>query len=117
MSAPASERELASGPRLDLSRIRADVEALAAMERAAAAEDKPHVAWLERRLRDAGAHEIRTESFRFQRRPWRHVAHGVAGVGAAALGGPAGAALAAGTVFSLEGEAGAHSRWSAPLMP
>src|SRR4051812_17090897 len=117
MSAPASERELASGPRLDLGPIRSDVEALAAMERGSAAEDKPQVAWLERRLRDAGAHEIHTESFRFQRRPWRHAVHGVAGLGAAALGGPAGAALAAGTAISLEGEAGAHSHWSGRFLP
>ena len=46
------------------------------MERGSAAEDKPQVEWIERRLRDAGAHEIRTESFRFQRRPWRYIAHG-----------------------------------------
>src|SRR3954463_5130296 len=101
MSAPASERELASGPRLDLGPIRGDVEALAAMTRGSAAEDKPQVAWLERRLREAGAPENPPEPFRFQRRPWRHVAHGVPALGAAALGGPAGAALAAATAFSL----------------
>lgn len=117
MSAPIEERDVARGPRIDFSRIRPDVEALAAMERGSAAESKPHVEFIERRLRDAGAHEIRAEAFRFQRRPWRHVAHGAAGVGAAALGGPAGAALALATAFSLEAEAGAHSRWSARYLP
>src|SRR4051794_18633768 len=87
------------------------------MTRGSAAEDKPHVAWLERRLRDAGAHEIHTEAFRFQRWPWRHVAHGVPALGAAALGGPAGAALAAATAFSLEGEAAGHSTWSSRFLP
>lgn len=115
--APIDERVLASGPRLEFTSIRADVEALAAMERGSAAESKPHVEFIDRRLRDAGAHEIRTESFRFQRRPWRHVAHGVAGLGATAIGGPAGAALALATAVSLEGEAGARSRWSSRFLP
>src|SRR6478752_10862626 len=101
MSAPASERELASGPRLDFGHLRGDVEALASMERASAAEDEPQVAWLERRLRDAGAHDVHTETFRFQRRwIWRYGAHGAAGLGAAAVGGPAGAALAAAALTS-----------------
>jgi acetylornithine deacetylase/succinyl-diaminopimelate desuccinylase-like protein len=117
MSAPASERELASAPRIDFSRVRGDVEELAAMERGSAAEDKPQVAWLERRLRDAGAHEVHTESFRFQRRPSRYVAHTVAGLTAAALGGPAGAGLAAATLASVELEASGRSRWSARFLP
>src|SRR3954451_10440812 len=117
IDAPVDERELRSGPRVDFARIREDVEALAAMTRGSAAEDKPQVAFLERRLRDAGAHEVRTEAFRFQRRPWRYIAHGVAGLGAAAVGGPIGAVLAIGTAFSLEGEAGGHSRWTSRLFP
>src|SRR4051794_30069470 len=87
------------------------------MTRGSAVEDKPQVAWLERRLRDAGAHEVHTESFRFQRRPWRHVAHGVPALGAAALGGGVGAALAAATALSLEGEAAGRSTWSARVLP
>ena len=117
MSAPIEELQTSAAPRLDLGRIRGDVEALAAMPRGSAAEDKPQVAWLERRLRDAGAHETRTETFRFQRRPWRHVAHGAPAIGAAALGGPIGAALAAATALSLEGEAAGHSTWSSRLLP
>jgi acetylornithine deacetylase/succinyl-diaminopimelate desuccinylase-like protein len=117
MTAPIEEREVASGPRLDFGRVRADVEELAAMERGSAAEDKPQVAWLERRLRDAGAHEIHTETFRFQRRPWRYVAHAGAGVGAAAAGGPVGAAVGAATLVSIELETSGRSRWTAPLLP
>jgi hypothetical protein len=118
MSAPADERVLASGPRLDFDRIRADVEALAAMERGSAAEQQPQVAWLETRLRDSGAHEVRTESFRFQRRwIWRHGAHAVAGLGAAVAGGPAGTALAVATLASLEMELSGRSRWTSRFLP
>jgi acetylornithine deacetylase/succinyl-diaminopimelate desuccinylase-like protein len=118
MTAPASERELASGPRLDLARLRSDVEELAAMERGSAAEDKPQVAWLERRLRDAGAHEVRTENFRFQRRwIWRYGAHGAAGIGAAALGGPVGAGLAAATIASVELDVSGRRTWTSSLLP
>jgi hypothetical protein len=118
MSAPASERELASGPRLDLERIRSDIEVLAAMERGSAAEDKPQVEWLERRLRDAGAHELHTETFRFQRRwIWRYGAHGAAGVGAAVAGGPLGAGLAAATLASVELDISGRSTWLARFLP
>jgi acetylornithine deacetylase/succinyl-diaminopimelate desuccinylase-like protein len=117
MSAPASERELATGPRLDFGRIRGDVEELAAMERGSAADDKPQVSWIEGRLRDAGAHEVHTESFRFQRRPWRHIAHFGAGVGAAAVGGAAGAGVAAAALGSLELEVSGRSRWLAKFLP
>src|SRR5215218_4187448 len=115
--APAEEQIASPGPRLDFAHIRADIEALAAIERGSAAEDKPQVAWLERRLRDAGAHELHTETFRFQRRPWRHIAHGVAGVGAAAAGGPIGAGLAVATLASLELEVSGRSRWLRKFLP
>jgi peptidase M28-like protein len=116
--APPSERELASGPRLDLGHLRSDVQALAAMQRGSAAEDKPQVAWLERRLRDAGAHEIHAETFRFQRRwIWRYGAHGAAGVGAAAVGGLAGTGLAAAAVASIELDVSGRSTWTASLLP
>ncbi len=118
MSAPIEERELAGGPRLDLERLRSDVAALAAMERGSAGEDKPQVAWIERRLRDAGAHEIRSESFRFQRRwIWRHGAHTAAAIGAAAAGGPVGAGLAAATAASYELELSGRSTWTARFLP
>ncbi|MFL5893919.1 MAG: M28 family peptidase [Thermoleophilaceae bacterium] len=118
MSAPADERVRTGAPRLDFDRIRADVEALAAMERGSAGESKPHVAWLRKRLSDAGAHDIRTESFRFQRRwIWRHGTHVAAGVGAAVAGGPVGAALAAATLASFELEVAGRSSWTAGFLP
>jgi acetylornithine deacetylase/succinyl-diaminopimelate desuccinylase-like protein len=117
VTAPLEEREVASAPRLDFGDIRRDIETLAAMERGSGAEDKPQVAWLEGRLRDAGAHELHTETFRFQRRPWRHIAHFVAGIGAAAAGGPVGAGVAAATLASLEMEVSGRSRWLAKFLP
>ena len=70
--APSEERLVGSAPRIDFDRIRADVEELAAFERGSAAESKPQVAMIERRLREAGAHQVGAESFRFQRRViWR----------------------------------------------
>lgn len=114
---PAVERDLASGARLDFGHLRDDVAAVAAMKRGSAAADKPQVAWIEGRLRDSAAHEIRTESFRFSRRPWRYAAHGVAGAGAAALGGPAGALLAGGALCSLEADVSGRSRWSSRFFP
>jgi acetylornithine deacetylase/succinyl-diaminopimelate desuccinylase-like protein len=118
MSAPTEERIVHGGLRLDLERIRPDVEALAAMERGSAAADKPQVEWLERRLRDAGAHDVHAETFRFQRRwIWRYGAHGAAGLGAAAIGGPLGAGLAAATLASVELDVSGRSRWLSPLLP
>ena len=118
MSAPIEEIQTQRGPRLDFGRLRADIEALAAMERGSAAEDKPQVAWIESRLRDAGAHEIRTERFFFQRRwIWRYGAHAGAGIGAAALGGPLGAGLAGAALASIELDVSGRSTWLARFMP
>jgi acetylornithine deacetylase/succinyl-diaminopimelate desuccinylase-like protein len=118
VTAPIEEREVAPGPRLDLGRLRPDVEALAAMERGSAAQDKPQVAWIEQRLRDAGAHEIHTEDFRFQRRwIWRHGAHTGGAIGAAVVGGPIGASLAAAVLASYELELSGKSHWLARFLP
>ena len=117
MTAPIEERNVARGPRLELGRLRSDIEMLAAMERGSAAEDKPQVAWIEQRLRDAGAHDLRTETFRFQRRPWRHIAHGVAALGASAVGGPVGAGVAGASLVSLEMELSGRSRWLGRFLP
>jgi hypothetical protein len=118
MTAPLEEREVASGPRLDVGRVRGDVEALAAMERTSAGEDKPQVEWLERRLRDAGAHELHTETFRFQRRwVWRYGAFAAGGIGAAALGGVAGAGLAAASLTAVELDVSGRSTWLARFLP
>jgi hypothetical protein len=118
MSAPAEERVLRSGLSLDVDRVRRDVEALAAMERGSAAADKPQVPWLEQRLLEAGAHDVRVEPFRFQRNwIWRHGAHTAAGIGAAAVGGRRGAALAAAAAVSYELEVSGKRQWTARLLP
>jgi acetylornithine deacetylase/succinyl-diaminopimelate desuccinylase-like protein len=117
-TAPASEQVRPGTLRLDLARMRRDVVELAAMQRGSAAADKPQVEWLERRLRDAGAHEVHTETFRFQRRwIWRYGAHGAAGVGAAALGGPVGAGLAAATLASVELDVSGRNTWLGRMLP
>lgn len=118
MSAPV--RDTTARLRLDMSRIRGDVEALAGMERASAAgsDGRPQLAHIESRLRDAGAHEIRTETFRYQRRWfWRQGAHAAAGMGAAAIGGPAGAALATATLASHELELSMRNNWTSRFLP
>jgi acetylornithine deacetylase/succinyl-diaminopimelate desuccinylase-like protein len=114
-----SEERIAAGPlRLDFDRIRADVKALAAFERGSAAEEKPHVEWIESRLRDAGAHDVSTEPFRFQRRwVWRFDAAAAAGIGAAVVGGPAGAAVAAATLAAFELDISGRSTWSSRFLP
>ena len=118
MTAPIEERQLSTGPRIDLSRIRSDIDALASFERGSAAEDKPHVDWLERRLRDAGAHDIHTESFPFQRRwIWRYGTFGAAGIGAAALGGPLGAGLATASLVGVELDVSGRATSLARLLP
>ena len=114
---PLAERVRPGVLRIDFSRLRPDVEALAAMERGSAAPEKPQLAWLEQRLREAGAHEIHAEPFRFQRRAWRHLAHFAAGLGASAAGGPVGAGAAVATLGSLELEVSGRSRWLAKLLP
>ena len=65
---PLEEGVRAGALRLDFDRVERDVAELAAMERGSAAQDKPQVAWLERRLRDAGAHQVQVETFRVARR-------------------------------------------------
>jgi len=116
--APVVERVLGRAPRLSFGLIRADVAALAAMPRGSAADDQPQVAWIKRRLRDAGAHEIHSETFRFQRRwIWRHGAHTGAAMGAAAVGGPIGAGIAAATVASYEFELSGKSHWTGRFLP
>jgi Peptidase family M28 len=115
---PAAERIGPGGLRIDYERIRRDVEEIAALVRGSAAAGKPQVAWLERRLRDAGAHEVHVETFRFQRNwVWRHAAHTGAGIGAAIVGGPAGAALAAGAAVSYELELSGRRQWTARFLP
>lgn len=103
----------------DLDRIRADVEALAAVSRASArAGEWESAAWLSQRLNTIGAREVAVERYRYQ--PTYALAHGVhnlAGALACAFGSPAGAALAIATLASYEREVSGRSQWLRRRLP
>jgi hypothetical protein len=94
-----------------VDRVRADVEALAAIERGAGgAGERRSAEWVAGRLREAGAAEVRLQDFRYQRTyAWAHAAHFALGM----VGGPA--ALAA--AISYELEFSGRSQWMRRLLP
>ncbi|MFN8218032.1 MAG: M28 family peptidase [Solirubrobacterales bacterium] len=93
------------------ARLRADVAALAAIERGAGGDGERRSAeWLAARLREAGAAEVRLAPFRYQRTyAWAHAAH-------LALGMVGGAAAATAAV-SYELEFSGRSQWLRRLLP
>jgi hypothetical protein len=97
----------------DLRAIRADVEVLAAMRRdSAGAGERAATAWVRDRLAQSGAAGARVEPYRGRRTyGWSFAAHAVAGLAAVRRGGPQGAALAAGALWSLQRDAGGRSPW------
>lgn len=99
-----------------LRAIRGDVEALAAMERRSASPGERRSAeWLAGRLRDAGAADVRLQTFRYQHEySSAHGLHCAAGIGAAALS-SAPLALAAAASFHLE--FGGRSQWVRRFLP
>jgi hypothetical protein len=103
----------------DMDAMRADVRALAAMRRSSArAGERESAAWLAERLEALGVGDVTVEPYRYQ--PTYAFAHGVhdaAGVAAAALGGAAGAALAAGVLASYERHVSGRSQWLSRLLP
>lgn len=100
-------------------RLQQDVNELAAIERGSAtAGERASAEWVAARLRDVGAEDVRLETFGYQRSwAWRHVAHHVAGLVAARLGGVPGAALAAATAVSYELDVAGRSQWTGALLP
>jgi hypothetical protein len=102
-----------------VDRVRADVEALAAMDRGSASPGEPAAAdWGAGRLREAGATGVRLEGFRYQRTiAERSVPHLAAGLLAARMGGARGAALAAATLVSFELDFGGRVQWLRRLVP
>ena len=100
-------------------RLQQDVAELAGIERGSATPgERASAEWVAGRLREAGAADVRLEGFRYQRNwAWRHVAHHLAGIAAARLGGPAGAALAAATAVSYELDVAGRSQWTSALLP
>ena len=99
--------------------MRADVEALAAIDRGSASPGELRAAeWGAARLREAGAAGVRVERFRYQHSiAERNVPHLVAGLVAARAGGAAGAALAAVSLVSFELDFGGRLQWLSRLVP
>ena len=91
--------------------VRADVEALAAIERGAgSAGEGRSAAWIEARLEEVGAADVRLQRFRYQRTyAWAHAAHFAFGM----VGGAAAVAAA----VSYELEFSGRSQWSRRLLP
>ena len=89
------------------------------MERGSASPGELAAAeWGAARLREAGALDVRLQPFRYQRSiAERNVPHLAAGILAARLGGPAGAALAAAALVSFELDFGGRSQWLRHLVP
>jgi hypothetical protein len=84
----------------DLQAIRGDVAALAAMERSSAREgERASAAWLAGRLAELGVGQVSVEPYRYQSSyALAHSVHNAAGLLAARVGGPAGAALGLATL-------------------
>jgi hypothetical protein len=99
--------------------VRADTEALAAMQRGSASPGELAAAeWGAGRLRDAGAVDVRVARFRYQRTlAERTVPHLAAGLVAARVGGRAGAALALAALVSFELDFGGRSQWLGRFVP
>jgi hypothetical protein len=103
----------------DLQAIRGDVAALAAMERSSAREgERASAAWLAGRLAELGVGQVSVEPYRYQRSyALAHSVHNAAGLLAARVGGPAGAALGLATLCSYEREVSGASQWVRGLLP
>ena len=97
----------------DLTAIRADVEALAAMRRdSAGAGERAAAAWVAGRLAQAGAVEAHVQPYRGRATyGWSFAAHAAAGLAATARGGPPGAAGAVAALWSLERDASGRAPW------
>lgn len=91
--------------------VRADVAALAAIERGAgSAGERRSAEWVAARLAEAGAADVRLRPFRYQRTyAWAHAAHFALGL----LGG----AVSAAAALSYELEFSGRSQWIRRLLP
>lgn len=100
-------------------RLQQDVSELAAIERGSATPgERASAEWVAARLRECGAADVRLEPFRYQRSwAWAFVAHHVAGLAAARLGGLRGAALASAAAVSFELHVSGRSQWVGGFLP
>lgn len=103
----------------DMQAIRGDVESLAAMRRSSLrAGERESAAWLAGRLREIGIADVQVEPYAYQQSyALAHTVHNAAGLAACALGGAAGAALAAATLWSYEQEVSGARQWLRRLLP
>ena len=99
--------------------LRADVEALAAIERrSASAGERASGDWVRSRLERAGAVGVETDRFRYQH-TFAHAQglHFAAGLAAAMLGGKRGTALGLAALASLDAEFSGRSQWLRRFLP
>jgi hypothetical protein len=98
--------------------IRADVVALAGMTRDSAGPgEREAAAWAAARLREAGVADVAIEPYRARAtNSWSFAAHGAAGLIAGRVGGVRGAALALGTLISLERDVSGRAPWRRRLL-
>ncbi len=96
-----------------MDRLRADVEALAAIERGSAgAGEQAAARWAVARLAEVGAADVAVERYRGRAtNSWSFAGHSLAGLLAPSIGGLRGAALALGALISLERDASGRSPW------
>jgi hypothetical protein len=99
--------------------VRADVSALAGMERGSARPGELcSAAWIAERLRELGAADVGIEGFRYQRGyALAHGLHSLAGIAAIARGGPAGALGGLAVLASYEAEVSGRRQWIRRVLP
>jgi hypothetical protein len=97
----------------DAERLRADVEALAAMTRDSAGPgERKAAAWAQGRLVECGVTDARVEHYRGRAtNSWSFAAHSLVGLTAMRVGGVRGAALALLAAASLERDASGRRPW------
>jgi hypothetical protein len=99
--------------------VRADVAALAGMERGSARPGELRsAAWIAERLRELGVAGVGIEGFRYQRSyALAHGAHSLAGIAAIARGGLAGALGGLAVLASYESEVSGRLQWIRRVLP
>jgi hypothetical protein len=96
-----------------VDRLKADLEALAGIERGSASEGEQTAArWAAGRLTECGASQVGIEHYRGRTtNSWSFAGHSAVGLLAQILGGIGGALLALGALVSLERDASGRSPW------
>jgi hypothetical protein len=103
----------------DIEAVRADVLALAAMERGSARPGELRsAAWIAERLRELGAAGVSIEAFRYQRSyALAHAVHSLAGIAAIGRGAFTGALGGLAVLASYEAEVSGRRQWLRRVLP